>query len=298
MSMVEDHEVATVFGGTGFLGSRVVSALLAAGYQVRVTARNPERLSHPHARTVVADIRDDLAVARALEGAHVVVNAVSLYQEKAGLSFKAVHIDGAARLAREAGKAGVRRLIHISGIGVRDNSESAFVRARAQGERLVQELLPAATIFRPSVMFDCDAGFLKILMDLSRSPVVPLFGHGDTRLQPAWAVDVGKAVVAALESDEFCSTVLELGGGKIYRYREAVEQVAAALDRHPRLIPVSFSLWKPLVAALHYLPTPPLTRDQLILMQDDNVVAAGALGFAALGIEPRSLEEVLADCLV
>lgn len=297
MSMIEGREVATVFGGTGFLGSRIVSALLAAGYQVRVAARHPERLPHPNALSVVADIRDDLAVARALDGAQIVVNAVSLWQEKGKLTFKAIHVDGASRLAEEASKAGVSRLVHISGIGVRDDSESSFVRARAQGERAVQNAFPAATIFRPSVMFDCDAGFLKILSDLTRSPVVPLFGNGATRLQPAWAVDVANGVVAALEREECRSAMLELGGGKIYRYREALERVADILGRRPRLVPVTFSLWKALVAALHYLPNPPLTRDQLTLMQEDNVVAADALGFAALGIEPRSLEQVLTDCL-
>lgn len=296
MSQIESNATVVVFGGSGFLGSRMVSAFLEAGYRVRIAARNPHRVPHPNAVSVVADIRDDFAVARALEGVQVVVNAVSLFQEKGRLTFKAIHVDGAARLAEQATRAGVQRLLHVSGIGVRDDSESAFVRARAEGERAVQTAFPAATIFRPSVMVDCDAGFLKVLADLCRSPVVPLFGQGDTRLQPAWAVDVANAAVAALAGDQFRSAVLELGGGKIYRYREALEVVAAAYGRRPRLIPVPFGVWRPLVAAMQYLPSPPLTKDQLILMQDDNVVGTEALGFSALGIEPRSLEQVVSDC--
>lgn len=297
MSTIEASQTVTVFGGTGFLGSRVVKALLEAGYQVRVTARNPERIPHPGALSVVADIRDDLAVQRAVEGAWAVINAVSLYQEKGGLTFKAVHVDGAARLAEFAAKAGVSQLLHVSGIGVRDDSESAFVRARAEGEREVQQAFPTATILRPSVMIDCNAGFLKVLSDLARFPLVPLFGDGNTRLQPAWAVDVANAMRVILQGEEFHGRTLELGGGAIYRYREALELVAAALGRRPKLIPMSFAFWKPLVTAMQHLPRPPITLDQLILMQDDNVVAADASGFSALGIEPRSLEQVLMDCL-
>lgn len=297
MSMAEAQKTVAVFGGTGFLGSRVVKTLLNAGYQVRVVARNPDRIPHPGAVSVVADIRDDLAVNRALDGAQAVVNAVSLWQEKGRLSFKAVHVHGAARLAETATRLGLDRLVHISGIGVRDDSESHFIRARAEGEREVRKAFPAATILRPSVMFDCDAGFLKVLADLSRLPVVPLFGNGQTRLQPAWAMDVAKAVMLSLQQEECRGATLELGGSQIYRYREALELIAATLGRHPRLIPVSFSLWKPLVKAMQYLPQPPLTVDQLILMQYDNVVAADAKNFSDLGLTPRSLEQVMVDCM-
>lgn len=296
MSTHGASRTVTVFGGTGFLGSRAVKALLEAGYQVRVTARNPERIPHPGAVSVVADIRDDLAVARAVEGAWAVVNAVSLYQQKGGVSFKAIHVDGAARLAGLAAKAGVTRLLHVSGLGVRDDSESAFVRARAQGEREVQQAFPDATILRPSVMIDCNSGFLKVLSDLVRFPVVPLFGEGATRLQPVWARDVAKAMRVSLEGEPFRGSTLELGGGVIYSYREAVELVASALRRQPKLIPVPFSLWKPLVRTMQHLPRPPITMDQLFLMQNDNVVSE-ADGFAALGIEPRSMEQVMMNCL-
>jgi uncharacterized protein YbjT (DUF2867 family) len=294
------EQVATVFGGTGFLGRRVVRALAKAGDQVRIAARHPSTRDFPDLQSqlvpVTVDLRDEQAVAEAVKGAAAVVNAVSLYVEKGDLTFQVVHVQGAERLARCAKAAGVERFVHVSGIGVDANSPSAFVRARARGEEVVRNAFEQATIVRPSVMFACGESFLKALEDVTRLPVVPLFGRGDTRLQPAWVDDVANAIAYLLQAGAPRGMVFELGGGKVYTYREAVQEVAAHLGRKRWLLRVPFPLWHGIVAILSALPNPPLTRDQLVLMKSDNIVAKGANTFSTLGIQPRSLEEVLEDC--
>src|SRR4051812_26715191 len=139
-SASEPRRLVTVFGGTGFLGRRIVRHLLGRGFAVRVAARHPERVravfrpDQPVPLAVAADVRDEAAVAAALAGAFGAVNAVSLYVETGRTSFDAVHVDGAARLARLARKAGVERLVHVSGIGADPASPAPYIRTRGRGE--------------------------------------------------------------------------------------------------------------------------------------------------------------------
>lgn len=294
------EELVTVFGGTGFLGRRIVQALAKAGKRVRIGARRPERqgiIAHSAGvEFATVDIRDERAVAEALKGASAVVNAVSLYMEKGDVTFDAIHVQGAERVARCAKAGGAHSLIHVSGIGVDFDSPSAFVRARARGEQLVRDAFEQATIVRPSVMFDCGEAFLQALETVARLPVAPLFGRGETRLQPAFVGDVASAIACLLQTGEHRGSSFELGGSRIYTYRQAVQAVASQLGRKPLLLPLPFAIWQPLVDILKILPNPPLTKDQLILMKTDNIVGSEAKTFRDLGIQPKSLEEVLQDC--
>lgn len=296
-----NDRLITVFGGTGFLGRAIVHRLLEAGARVRVAARNPhspppvgfeERFD-----ACRADIRDPDAVARAVHGADGAVNTVSLYVERAGTTFQDIHVEGAGILARGARDAGVERLVHVSGLGVDDDSPSAYVRARARGEHRVREIFPEAIILRPSVLFGPGDAFLAALKSVTLAPVIPLFGKGDTRLQPVFVDDVARAVERSLGDAAAPGRVFELGGAQVLTYREAVKAVLAHLGRRRVLVPVPFPVWRVLAGAASVLPGPPLTRDQVILMQADNVVSGVLPRFADLGIEPRGLREALPECL-
>jgi NADH dehydrogenase len=245
---------------------------------------------------MVVDVRDEQSVREAVAGAAAVVNAVSLYVEKDGLTFDAIHVEGAERLARCARVAGVEQLVHISGIGADADSRSGFVRARARGERAVREVFEAATLVRPSVMVACDDAFLTSLETVTRLPVVPLFGHGENRLQPAYVNDVASALARLVERADLRGRLFELGGGRIYTYREAVQTVMSHLGRNRVLLPVPFAFWHGLVRVLGFLPSPPITRDQLILLEADNIVGSDANTFSDLGMEPRTLESIVQDC--
>jgi NADH dehydrogenase len=289
----------TVFGGSGFLGRRIVERLAADGAEVRVAVRHPERAAFlaRFGRTgqitaVRADVWDAASVAPALAGADAVVNTVGHYVERGDASFEAIHGQGARHVAETAAAAGVRRLVHISGIGADPASDSPYVRARAVGERLVREAFPAATILRPSVMFGPN-DFLERLAGIARvMPAIPLFGVGDVRLQPVYVDDVAAAVVKALATPEAAGQLYELGGPRVYTYEALVRLVLEQTGRRRLLLPVPYTVWHALAAVTAPLPRRPISRDQVKLMQKDNVVSPGALTFADLGITPSPLEAI------
>jgi uncharacterized protein YbjT (DUF2867 family) len=288
----------TVFGGTGVLGRRVVQRLLERDFSVRVASRHPERAAalFPDVRlgidSIHADINDDRSVAAALAAVEGVVNVVSLYVESGQKTFHSVHVTGAARVARLAREAGVRHLIHNSGIGSDAGSSSPYIRS-GEGERVVREAFPAVALIRPSVMFGRDDAFVTpVARMLRRLPIFPLFGRGQTQLQPAHVEDVAEAIARAIQTAQ-PQMYYELGGPRIYTYRALLQMLARHLRRKPILVPIPFGLWRAFAYVAEMLPQPPITRNQVELMQIDSVASPGAPGFADLRISPTSLQDVL-----
>ena len=281
----------TVFGGTGYLGHRVVQRLLERDFSVRVASRHPERTAalFPDVKlgieSIHADINDDRSVAAAVAGVEGVVNAVSLYVEGGHETFHSVHVTAAARVARLAREAGVERLIHVSGIGSEAESASPYIRSRGEGEKIVRDAFPAATLIRPSVVFGRGDAFVDPVARMLRHlPVFPLFGRGQTKLQPAHVEDVAEAIARAIHTVQ-PRMYYELGGPRIYAY----------LGKKPLLVSMPFGLWHALAYVAEMLPRPPLTRNQVELMQIDSVASPGAPGFDDLRISPTSLEDVLPE---
>lgn len=289
----------TVFGGTGYLGRHIVGALLTAGRAVRVACRNPGRLTADlrdaeGVHTIEADICDGPSIDRALDGASAAVNAVGLYVERGRQTFRAVHIEGARTLATMAAQRGIERLVHISGIGIDRGSKSAYVRARADGEAAVLDMLPGAIILRPSVLFGPDDKFINLFIRMARvMPAIPLFGDGQMKMQPVYARDVAEAAARLLDAPDAAAGIYELGGPGIYSYRQLLELAMAQAGRRRPLVPWPFALWDLQAWGAQILPRPPLTRDQVELMRHDNVVTPGTPSLADIGIEPTALEEIL-----
>src|SRR5882724_5940400 len=212
------NSVVTVFGGTGFLGCRIVRHLRLHGFCVRVASRHPDRghvllrPDDPQLRSVKADVHDERSVADALADAYGVVNAVSLYVEQGWETFHSVHVESAQRVAAQAQRAGVERLVHVSGIGADAASQSLYVRKRGEGELAVRTAFADAFLIRPAVMFGPDDAFLTtVLKLLRRLPVYPMFGRGLTRLQPAYVEDVAEAIARALQQTERRAVTFECG---------------------------------------------------------------------------------------
>jgi len=291
------NHLITVFGGTGFLGRAIVRHLAKSGVTIRIAARHPYTPDLAGAGGQIelqtANVCDEDTVVEAVRGATGVVNAVGLYVEQGKATFDAIHVEGAERVARRAREAGIRRLVHISGIGADLASPSKYVRARARGEQRVRSTFPDAVILRPSVLFGPNDAFLSALEAATRLPVVPLFGTGATRLQPVYVEDVARAVLRVLETPGAAGRVFELGGARIYSYKDIVERVLAHFGRRRLLLPVSFTVWRLIARMASRLPNPPLTLDQVMLMETDNVVGTGVGTFGDLGIEPHSLEQNL-----
>lgn len=285
----------TVFGGSGFLGRAIATRLAAEGWQVRVAVRRPARVeSNDRIEACYADVRDETSVAQAVKGAQAVVNAVGLYVEKGAETFTAVHELGAVNVAHQTALQRAERLVLISGIGADPRSPSAYVRARAIGELLTRDVFAGATVLRPSAIFAPDDRFLNSLAEIARrTPLLPLFGRGATKLQPVYAGDVAAAVAAALTHPVAPGQTYELGGPTIYSYRDLIDLLLAHTGRRCWLLPLPFFLWDVLAALSALLPSPPITRAQVTLMKQDNVVADNALTLADLSITATALEEVL-----
>lgn len=291
----------TVFGGTGFLGKRIVARLAERGASVRAAVRNPERVRPPagvsgRVEAVKANIQDTASVEEAVRGAGAVVNAVSLYVESGSATFRTIHVDGARRVARTAQAMGAGKFLHISGLGSDPAAPSHYERCRGEGESAVWASFPGATVFRPSAMFGPDDAFLSTLVQLvKRLPAFPLFGNGKTRLQPVYVEDVAEAAANALTRSRKADPLYELGGPNIYTYRKLVQRIMDVTGHHRPLIPVPFAGWEVLTAAASALPSPPLTRSQLALMKHDNVASPDLPGLRSLGVQPTDLELVLRE---
>jgi NADH dehydrogenase len=240
-----------------------------------------------------ADVRDRSSVAAATADADAVVNAVSAYVEKGGVTFEAVHVQGAETVAREAAAAGVARLVLVSGIGADPKSESPYIGARGRGELVVQQAFPGATIVRPSAMFGPGDALFGALANLATLlPALPLIGGGHTRLQPVYVEDVAEAVARILAKQGTGGRTYELAGPKVYTMRELVMITLRLIGRRRLLVPVPFAVATVQARLLALLPSPPLTISQIDLLRTDNVMR-GNLGFRELGIEPKTVEEVV-----
>jgi uncharacterized protein YbjT (DUF2867 family) len=283
-----------VFGGTGFLGRRVVQKLCESGATVRVASRHPGRAEGDNVKQIAADARDERSVEAAVAGADGVVNAISLYVEHGNDTFHSVHVEAATRIAMVARRVGAKRLIHISGIGADAASPSPYIRSRGEGEAAVQAAFPGAAIIRPAVMFARDDGFLTTILRLLRVlPAYPIFGDGRTRLQPVYADDVAAAITQLLRQSKKPSPIYEPAGPRVYSYEELLRTIARTAGLRPVLMRTPFALWDAVAGLAEILPRPPLTRNQVELMQIDTTASDNLPGFRELGISPRSLEEEL-----
>jgi uncharacterized protein YbjT (DUF2867 family) len=265
-----------------------------SGTRVRIVSRHRKGGEDAGVEQIVADAHDQHSVEAAVAGADAVVNAISLYVEHGTDTFRSVHVEMAAKIARAAGQAGISRFVHVSGIGANTASSSPYIRSRGEGEAAVQTAFPGAGIVRPAVIFASDDAFLTTILRLLRSmPAYPIFGNGRTRLQPVYVDDVAAAIAQILRQSQKPYPVYELAGPRVYSYEELLRTIARIAGLRPVLMRLPFAFWNALAGVAEMLPQPPLTRNQVELMQIDTTASETVPGFRALGITPRSLEDEL-----
>jgi uncharacterized protein YbjT (DUF2867 family) len=297
--------LATVFGGSGFVGRYVVRQLAREGWRVNVAVRDAERAKFlkpmgdvGQVTPMAVSLRDPAAVAAAVAGAEAVVNLVGILYEGGAQSFEAIHHQGARTVAEAAAKAGVGRLVHVSAIGADPASPSLYARTKAAGEAAVRAARPDATILRPSLVFGPEDGFFNRFAGLARVlPALPLFGGGRTRFQPVYVGDVAEAVVRSLADPKTAGKTYELGGPTIYTFRQLMELMLKEIRRRRCLVSIPFPIARLEARVLQVLPVPPLTVDQVRLLERDNVVAPGTPGLPELGIAPTPVETVIPSYL-
>jgi NADH dehydrogenase len=314
----EANRLATVFGGSGFLGRHIVRALVHQGWRVRVAVRRPDLAAFlqpiggvGQIQPMQANLRFPESIAAALEGVSAVVNATGVTAESGAQTFKAVHVEGARALAQAASAARVSSYVHISGVGADPNSASPYIASKGHGEIAARDSFPEAVILRPSVVFGPEDDFFNRFGALAcHLPILPLLGGGGTRLQPVYVGDVGQAVAAALSGVAKPSVTYELGGPRTMTLREAAELTLREIGRRRVLVglPLGPSRW--LAASTQFASKatfglfPTLlttTRDQVDLLASHNVVSAEAEAegrvLSSLGVAPQAAEAIIPSYL-
>jgi NADH dehydrogenase len=296
----------TVFGGSGFLGQAIVRALAPQGYLVRVACRRIELAEKVKTAGDVgqitlmrANLRVPQSVALAIEGSQAVINAAGIAFEHGRQRYKTVHAAGARTIAEAARAAGVERLVHVSGIGADSRSwKNRYVQSKVEAEDAVVAGFESATILRPSVVFGPeDVLFNRLAKIASMAPFMPVVGSGRAKVQPVFVGDVAAAAVAALARPDTVKSVFELGGPRVYTYRELAALTLREIDRDKPIIGVPAGLMKLAAFFAEFSAilgrTPQITRDQVDLLLHDNVVRPGAKSLATLGITPTAAEVIL-----
>jgi NADH dehydrogenase len=250
------------------------------------------------------NVRHRPSVADALVGADAVVNLVGILHQSGAQRFDTVQAAGAATVARAAAEAGVRTFVHMSAIGADPESDSDYARTKGEAERAVMEAIPSATIIRPSIIFGQEDEFFNRFASMAGlSPVLPLIGGGKTKFQPVYVDDVADAICEALVRPEAAGKIYEIGGPRVYTFRELMELMLSETGQRRILAPVPFPIASLMgmggeIAGLAPFVEPPLTRDQVKLLKHDNVVGEGVGTLADLGVSPHTVESILPSYMV
>ncbi|MBS7803077.1 complex I NDUFA9 subunit family protein [Rhizobiales bacterium TNE-4] len=308
------NQLVTVFGGSGFIGRHVVRALAKRGYRVRVACRRPDlafflqplgNVGQIHA--MQANLRYPDSVAAAVQGADAIVNLVGILTEGGKQRFDAVQAEGAAAIARAAKAAGITRFVQMSAIGADAASDSVYAQTKAAGEKAVLDVIPSAVILRPSIVFGPEDQFFNRFASLARiAPALPLVGGGGTKFQPVFVGDVAEAVALGVDGALKGGTIYELGGPQVSSFRDLLAFVCETTGRKRALVPLPFGVARiqaGVMEALKYatfglLPEEfLLTRDQVTLLEKDNVVSDAAQKegrtLEGMGITPDTYETVV-----
>lgn len=301
--------LVTVFGGSGFVGKYVVRALCRDGWRVRVAARRPHTCQDlkvignvGQVQLMQANIRFPKSVERAVEGADAVINLVAVLFEEGKQSFESLHVKGAATVAEAAARAGVTNFVQMSALGADIDGKSDYARTKGLGEQAVKAAIPSADIMRPSIIFGEEDNFFNQFAAMAQfAPALPLIGGGVTKFQPAYVGDVADAIAKAAGQGTTGETY-ELGGPRVYSFKELLAFTLQSIDRKRLLLPIPWFGAKILggvgdVSGMLPFVSPFLTKDQVANLRTDNVVSDDAKGFQDLGIETETIEAIVPDYL-
>lgn len=287
-------QIVTVFGGDGFIGRYVCECLLTSGVRVRVASRDTRNsyFIQPLGQVgqfgfVKADITNPESVERAVDGAAAVINLVGTF----GRRMRAVHVDGARNVAEAARKAGAGALVHISAIGADPDSPSSYGRTKGEGELAVRKAFAGATVIRPSLVFGAEDNLTNRFAAMARLPILPAIAAA-RRFQPVYVRDIAKAIAgAALHPEKHAGKTYEIGGPQVLSMVELHRAVLDLTGQRPEILELP-DLFGAALSWFGWIPGAPLTRDQWLMLQRDNVPAKGAPGLEAFGIEPMPLAAV------
>lgn len=301
--MTAPARIVTIIGGSGFVGRYIAQRMAKRGWRVRVACRRPNDAMFVKPYGVVGqvepiqcNIRDDASTRAVIAGADAVVNCVGVLWQAGRNTFAACQAEGASRVAKIAAEEGVSSFVHISAIGADANSDSEYARTKAAGEAAVLEAMPGAMILRPSIIFGTEDEFFNQFAGMSKlTPAIPLVG-ASTKFQPVWVEDVAEAAARGA-AGEVSGGTYELGGPRVASFRDCMTLMLQIIRRRRLLLDIPVFIARIMATFLEKTAwvglKPVMTRDQISLLQSDNVVSEGANSFADLGIEPTAMEAIL-----
>lgn len=290
-----------ITGCTGFVGFSLIQRFIREGKKVRGLVRHPDRvrdLGYANIEQVRGDILDRAALASAMEGIDQVIHLVGILFENQKAQFKQIHVTGTENVMEAAQKAGVKRYLHVSALGTRPNARSRYHQTKWQAEQCVRQSGLHYTIFRPSVIFGQRDDFTNQFARMARfSPVVPILGDGRAKMQPIWVEDVAHCLVHALDDPTTVGETFELGGPEQLTFREIMDAILRATGKARLKLRLPFPLLKFNATILERLLShPPITTDQLLMAQENNV-CANDLDWQRFDVTPRRFQDGIQDYL-
>ncbi len=291
-----------VTGGTGFVGSEVLRQLSAAGHEVVALVRpgsENKLVAAPNIRMHPGDVTNPKSLPGGMAGCEAVIHLVGIIREfpARGVTYERLHVEATGNVLAAAASRGIRRYLHMSANGVREESVADYHRTKWRAEEAVRSSRLDWTIFRPSLIFGPGSELLSLLAGLIKKlPIVPVVGDGRYRMQPVAVGQVAQAYLKALAMPETEGRIFHLCGGESYSYNQILDLTGRALEKKKvHKLHQPLFLVRPIVRLLQNLPCFPLTQDQLIMLLEDNTCDSRPWA-EVFDIEPDSFAEGVDRC--
>jgi|TARA_Y100001001_G_scaffold147489_1_gene155686 NADH dehydrogenase len=300
---MQSNQQIAVFGAGGFLGRHLIRELTKLDYRVKIATRNPflkgylRPLGNPGQieliKTNIFNVED---VKQVLKNCDYAINLVGILYETRKQKFIQIHSHFPYLLSNLCNEIGIKNLIHVSALGVKEKHSSQYIQSKFQGEKNIQNFFKPSVILRPSLIFGPEDKFFNTFASYARIfPALPLIGGGKTKFAPIYCVDVGKAIVKALELKNTEPKIYELGGPENYSFRELIEILLGEIKKKRFLVNIPFNIAKFQSYFLQMLPNPILTMDQVELLKYDNIISGEHPTLKDLGIQGKTIHSILPE---
>ena len=299
--MQNNQKIIAIFGAGGFFGKHLMRQLTKLGYRVKVATRNPylkgylKPLGNPgQIELFKTNIFNSEDVKQVLKDCDFVINLVGILYETRKQKFNQIHTEFPNLLSKLCNEIGVKNLVHISALGVRESHVSKYMRSKLEGEKNIKNFFKPSVILRPSLIFGPEDKFFNKFASIAQfSPALPLIGGGKVKFSPIYVGDVAQAIVKTLKLNNSEPKIYELGGPENYSFKELIEILLEEIKKKRFLIPIPFSAAKFQSYFLQIMPNPLLTPDQVEMLKYNNIVSGEYPTLEDLGISGKTIQSIL-----
>ena len=297
------QKIATIFGASGFIGRHLIRRLTEKDFRIVAATRSPylSQYLKPLGNPGQIDLEklvifEEENLRTLIKNSDVVINLVGILYENKKQKFEDIHVKFPALLTKLCNEQNIKKLVHISALGINETANSQYMQSKLKGEKNILNNFNRSVILRPSIIFGPEDKFFNQFAALAEFfPALPLIGGGLTYFQPIYVGDVVKSIVTILEKEEINKNIYELGGPQTFTFKELMEILLKQIKKKRFLVPIPFSFAKFQAKILQLLPKPLLTTDQVEMLKYDNIVTNKYPTLKDLKISPKTLESILPD---